>query len=131
MLCLFCAPAPAQSVPSAAQYEGGSGYCPPNRMCVQSLGDGADAFSDNADRGTDAVNQAMEEPEASTGASTGASAVSVAPASTESDSGSGEAAVGPGGITQLPETGGAPLAALGSGMLLVTLGLAARGLSRR
>ena len=69
MLLLFCAPALAQSGPSADQYRGGgSGYCPPDRYCVQSLTGGADDLSKNASKGAAAVNEAMVEPEASASA---------------------------------------------------------------
>ena len=125
-------PALAQSVPSTCQYE--TGPCPSSAE-VQDLGDGADAFSENAGQGTDAVNEALDGPEAS------ASAAGVSPnsvesvASAESSSPEGEAASedgeAPASITRLPETGGASLAALGSGMLLVAFGLAARRLARR
>ncbi len=132
MICLLCAPAPAQSSPSAAQYrDGGSGYCPPNTTCVQSLGDGADDFSENAEQGTEAVNEAMEDasPPADASAVSGDVSAPAAPAS----SAGGPAAYegeGPGGITALPETGGASLAALGSGVLLAVSGLMARRIVR-
>lgn len=51
MLCLLCAPALAQSSPSASQYEPGT--CPPDSCSTQqSLADGADDLSDNALQGT-------------------------------------------------------------------------------
>ncbi len=130
MLCLLCAPALAQSSSPAAQYQGGaSGYCPPSSTCVQSLADGADDFSENAGRGTDAVNEAMEDVPADASAATG---VTSAPAASAS---SGESAAayedgGSGGITTLPGTGGASLAALGSGILLAAFGLIGRRLVR-
>jgi hypothetical protein len=93
------------------------------------VADGADDFSKNAGQGTDAVNEALGEPEASANASS-VSPGSVEPvASAESSSTEGGAASedgeAPASITRLPETGGAPLAALGSGILLVTFGLIA------
>ena len=129
MLCVLCVPALAQSAPSASQYEPGT--CPPGSpgsLCAQSsLGDGADDFSENAGEGADAVNEALEEPEASTAAST-VPAVASAPANSASpeDGSAAESTGVPGGITALPETGGAPLTVLGSGILLVVLGLMAR-----
>ena len=136
LLCLLCAPALAQSSPSASQYQGGgSGYCPPNTTCVQSLGDGADDLSENAEQGTDAVNDAMEDaPSNASAVSGGASASdgveSVASATAESSPTEGDVAgedgEGPASITRLPETGGASLAALGSGILLATSGLMVR-----
>ena len=131
MLCLLCVPTLAQSSsPSASQYEPGT--CPPGSpgsLCAQSVADGADDFSKNAGQGTDAVNEALEKPEASANASS-VSPGSVEPvASAESSSTEGGAASedgeAPASITRLPETGGAPLAALGSGILLVTFGLIA------
>ena len=131
MLCLLCAPALAQSSPSAAQYQDGGSGCPPSSTtCVQSLADGADDFSENAERGTSAVNEAMADASAAD-----ASAVSgdtSAPAAVSSSAGSTAAYEdeGPGGITALPETGGASFAALGSGILLVALGLMTRRIVR-
>ena len=133
MLCLLCAPAPAQSSPAASQYQGGgSGYCPPGSLCIQSLGDGADDLSENAEQGTDAVNDAMAGT-ASSVSSSASEEASAPPASaasgsdadgdsrTESEGAPGAGTgKGLGSITRLPETGGAPLAALGSGMLLAS-----------
>ena len=129
MLCLLCAPTLAQSSsPSASQYEPGA--CPPGSpgsLCAQSVADGADDFSENAGEGADAVNEAMQEPEAEAMAdpeaspSADATAGSVPP---EGGPASAEAG-GSGGITSLPETGGAPLAAQCSGILLATFGLIA------
>jgi hypothetical protein len=126
MLCLLCAPALAQSSPSADQYQGGgSGYCPPGSTCIQSLADGADDFSENAEQGTGAVNDAM----GAVSASAVSGDASAAPASSAGSPASYEGG-GPGGITKLPETGGASLAALGSGILLVASGLVARRIAR-
>ena len=135
MLCLLCAPTLAQSSgPSASQYEPGT--CPPGSpgsLCVQRVADGADDFSENAGQGTDAVNEAMNESEAEAVAdpevspSADATAGSVPP---EGGSASAEAG-GSGGITRLPETGGAPLATLSSGILLATFGLIALRLAGR
>lgn len=129
----------AQSSSPAAQYQGGgSGYCPPDSICAQSLNDGADAFSENAGQGTDAVNGALKVSEASADASSAppGSVRSAAPATAGSSSPEGGTneegdPEGPGKVTELPETGGAPLAALGSGMLLVTFGLTALRLAAR
>lgn len=141
------APALAQGGPSAAQYQGGgSGHCPSNSLCVSGLNDGADAFSENAGQGTAAVNEALEEPVASGEASSApagsvqsAASATAEPSSTEGGTteeggpeGSGKGGPeGPGTITELPETGGASLAALGSGVLLMLLGLMARRLAWR
>jgi len=54
-----------------------------------------------------------------------------ASSSAESDAGGEGAAAGPGGITKLPETGGASLAMLGSGVVLAALGLISRKVGRR
>ena len=122
MLCLLCAPALAQSSPSATQYQGGgSGYCPPSSTCAESLADGADDFSENAERGTDAVNDAINGAPADASAVTGAA--SAAP--TSGESAAAYEGGGPGGITALPETGGASFATLGSGILLTAFGLMA------
>lgn len=125
-------PALTQSVPSTCQYEGGP--CPTSAE-VQDLGDGADAFSENAGPGTDAVNEALGEPEASANASSVSPGSVESVASAESSSTEGGAASeegeAPASITRLPETGGAPLAALGSGVLLVAFGLTAHRLARR
>ena len=131
MLFLLCAPALAQSSPSASQYVPGT--CPdrPNVYCAHSVVDSPDRAADSAARGTDAVNDAMQNSEASAPA---ASADTSSPAgSASSEDGSAEGAFeGSGGeITELPETGGASPAALGSGALLVAFGLAARRLLGR
>ena len=84
------------------------------------MADGADDFSKNAGEGADAVNEAMQEPESSP------SADATAAGSVPPEGGpAGAEAGGLGGITSLPETGGAPLAALGSGILLAAFGLIA------
>ena len=119
-------PALTQSVPSTCQYE--PGPCPSSAE-VQDLGDGADAFSENAGPGTDAVNEALGEPEASAKASSVSpgSVEPVASAGSSSTEGGAASEDGetPASITRLPETGGASLAALGSGILSVTFGLIA------
>ena len=91
------------------------------------MADGADDFSDKAGEGADAVNKAMKEPEAEAVAdsrvspSANATADSIPP-----KGGPASAEAGGSGVTmRLPETGGAPLAALGSGILLATFGLIA------
>jgi hypothetical protein len=114
---------------------------------VQYVGESPETFAENAGPGTDAVNDAM----AGTASSASSSApdkpsdeVSAPPAGAASSrdadvsaqtGGNGasvsEADEGLGAITELPETGGAPLAALGSGVLLTILGLTARRLARR
>jgi hypothetical protein len=91
------------------------------------VADGADDFSDNAGEGADAVNQAMKEPGAEAVADSEASPSADATADSIPPKGgpaSAEAG-GSGGITRLPETGGAPLAAPGSGILLAAFGLIA------
>lgn len=147
MLCLFCAPTLAQSSPSASQYPGGgSGYCPPGNLCAQSVNDGADAFSENAERGTDAVNDALsgtssasasapaEGPTSTEGSASTESSVSpessdLAGSETDAASADGEAGGGDralASLKELPETGGAPLMVLGTGLALTTLGLMTR-----
>ena len=126
-----CAPAFAQTGPASVQY----------------VGESPETFAENAGPGTDAVNDAMagtassasssapDEPsdEASAppaGAASGSDAATGA--QTEGNGASDtEKDEGLGSITKLPETGGAPLAALGSGVLLTILGLTARSLARR
>jgi hypothetical protein len=112
---ITCAPATAQSSsPSAAQYADCSSSELAEGACAAALdvGDGADTVAENAGQGTDAVNEAMTGAEASAASSASPSA------SPESETVAS--------ITRLPETGGAPAAALGSGALLVLLGLAIR-----
>lgn len=112
-----CAPALAQTSPAEAQY----------------VGESAEDFADNAGPGTDAVNDAMSgtassaSPSASDGASASPAGV---PSSSDADGGSQtgddtDTEGGSGSITRLPETGGAPLAALGSGILLAVFSLIA------
>lgn len=129
-LCLVLAlpgPALAQTSPASGQY----------------VGEGADTFAESAEQGTDAVNDAMAET-ASSSASPAASGevsgeASVSPAgATSSNDADGDAQAGSGGaadantdeglgsIKELPDTGGTPLAALISGVLLVALGLMVR-----
>ena len=118
-------PALAQGSPSAAQYQGGgSRYCPPNTTCAESLGDGADDFSENAEQGTGAVNDAMEGVPSNASAISSDASTPAAPAFSAGGPAAHETG-GPDGITALPETGGASLAALGSGMLLTAFGLMA------
>jgi hypothetical protein len=118
-----CAPASAQTGPASVQY----------------VGESPETFAENAGPGTDAVNDAMAgtASSASSSASDEPSASSPAGAASSSDAdvgtqtgGNGASASegdeGLGSITELPETGGAPLAALGSGVLLMILGLTAR-----
>ena len=142
MLCLLCAPTLAQSSPSASQYE----PCPPgsdsDACAASSVDDSVRDVVENAEQGTDAVNDAMDdaaEGSASASASPEAVLATKIAASPEAapspgpDATQGSEAPGgePGSITELPETGGAPLAALGSGALLMILGLTARRLARR
>ncbi len=132
---------------------GGSGIgCPPDaeECSLQSIDDGVQGMADNAGQGTAAVNDALADPASSAEASTAPPAstpvaASVPGATIFSESGdtTGSRKVGEnkagedenkgagrnGGlasITALPETGGPSLAALGSGLLLVTLGLLIR-----
>jgi hypothetical protein len=126
-----CAPAFAQTGPASVQY----------------VGESPETFAENAGPGTDAVNDAMagtassasssasDEPSDEASASpAGAASSSDADASGQTG-GNGasvsEADEGLGAITELPETGGASLAALGSGVLLAMSGLMARRLARR
>lgn len=123
MLCVFCAPLLAQSAPSTCQYRPGS--CP-SGATIQSLDDGADAFAQNGGQATDAVNDAMEDASPA-GASTVPGDASTPAAPTEPAGGpAGYKGGGPDGITTLPETGGASLVVLGSGILLLVFGLMAR-----
>ena len=140
-----CTPAPAQTGPTSVQY----------------VGESPETFADNTEPGTDAVNDAMSgstssaTPSASDDASAspaggtsnsdadrdgnsqtgsvvaadaGNEALEEPEASANAASEEGEA---PASITRLPETGGAPLAALGSGLLLATFGLVAVRLAGR
>lgn len=127
MLCLLCAPTLAQSSsPSASQYE----PCPPgsdsDACAASSVADSPDGAVDNAARGTDAVNGAMEGPAASDSAP--ASPEAVLSSEDASSPGPGGAATGggSGSIARLPETGGASFAVLGWGVALVAFGLMAR-----
>ena len=87
------------------------------------VGDGIEAFSENAHQGTGAVNEAMQRPGSSAGANTsGSTGASVAGDENEAS----ESDEIPASITTLPETGGASPATFGLGVLLVMLGLAAR-----
>jgi hypothetical protein len=143
---VLCVPALAQSSPPAGQYVDCTSAADDVVECVgQSTADGTEAAANNVGQGTDTVNDAMSGTiSSSTGtpasarasaspdvAATGseANAADIASASEESG-GKGERG-GPASITELPETGGAPLAALGSGVLLTILGLTARGLAMR
>lgn len=143
---VFCVPVLAQSAPSAAQYEGGgSGSCPPNMACAQGVEDGINDLPEHVGQGTGAVNDALAEPEASAGTSTAPSgsvksAVSEpsvsepagsAPAGSVTNNDGGTEAGVPGSITELPETGGASLTALYSGVLLVMAGALTRALGKR
>ncbi len=127
VLCLLCAPVLAQSSPSPSQYEPGTCPAPPCDSVVQDVGESADDFAENAEQGAAAVNEAMGEPGASPSADASAPAGSVP----HGDASAGAEAGGSNEITRLPETGGAPLTALGYGVLLVGCGLMARGLARR
>ena len=123
---VFCAPALAQSGPSANQYPSGIGGCASTLGidCAQSVVGGTSAAANNVGQGTEAVNKAMDGPEgsvaaASAGTPDGAAADRTAAEEPAADGGRG----GTASITQLPETGGAPAAALGGGALLAALGL--------
>lgn len=117
-----CAPAIAQTGPATEQY----------------LGESPETIADNTEPGTDAVNDAMSgtAPSSATPSASGEAAASPAgdPSGSEVDGnaqtesgGTASAGTGKGSdsITELPETGGAPLAALGSGLLLALFGLMA------
>lgn len=126
MLVMLCAPALAQSSPSPSQYEPET-CSSSSGACNSSVGDSPEDFVDNAEQGTDAVNDAMEGDSSPADASAvsdeaPASGGSVSPDGRPAGDGTG----GPGEITRLPETGGAPLMVLGSGVALATLGLLAR-----
>lgn len=121
-----CAPAIAQTGPATGQY----------------LGESPETIADNTEPGTDAVNDAMSgtTPSATPSASGEASASPAGDTSGSEVDGDGNAQTGSGGtasastgkgldsITELPETGGASLVALGSGLLLAMFGLMARRL---
>lgn len=120
-------PALAQTSPASGQY----------------VGEGAETFAESAEQGTDAVNDAMagaassSASPAASGEASGGTSVSPAGATSSNDT-DGDARAGGGGaadadtdeglgsIEELPDTGGAPLAALIPGVLLVALGLMVR-----
>jgi len=72
----------------------------------------------------DAIDGTAEAP--ASASAVGSPTAPVGSSSAESDTGGVEVATGPGGITKLPETGGASLTALVSGVVLAALGLMPR-----
>jgi hypothetical protein len=145
MRLVICAPALAQSAPAASQYR--TNTCPkgvddgPQQDQVDaSAGDAACAAAGSTGQGTDAVNDALDgTSSASASASTESSASAESSASPEGGdvTGSGTDAASADGeaggydralasLEELPETGGAPLTVLGSGLALTTLGLVTR-----
>jgi hypothetical protein len=131
MLLVLCAPALAQSAPAASQYsaEYRPGSCDLGAAESQvnaSVGAGACDSAENAGQGTVAVNGALTGTASS--ASPSASPESASAESDDDRSGDGEKnpEKGLASITELPETGGAPIGALGLGVLLAALGLMTR-----
>lgn len=116
-LCLVVAPpSPALAQESSAD--------------VQYVGGGADDFADNTEQGTDAVNDALNDGE---GASASPRAVLSAETGTSTDNSSSTEASeteddgeGLDSISELPETGGAPLLVLCAGVALLGCGLLVR-----
>ena len=149
-LLVLCSPALAQS-PSASQYAdcASSASAPSetlNIVCAQSVQGGVEDFAENAGQGTAAVNEALTEPGSSAAASTASPTSTTEPGEAAVPE-SGEAAERPkekagedkakedegagrdeglASITALPRTGGPSVAMLGSGALLVALGLLIR-----
>ena len=132
------ASASASASPGASQYANGLGSAAAANGAAKDTGDIPPAFSDNVTNGAEVVNETMSgsgrsaaqasvpaDPVPTTSASAGSS--SLAPAAAD------PAAANPAAedLTTLPETGGAPLLALGAGLLLVAGGLCARRLLRR
>ena len=144
---VFCAPALAQSSPAAYQYDAGDCNSEVAGVsCAQSVAGGIEDFANNAEKGTDAVNDAVEGPIAGTStpeASASSEAVlptgTGAPPESASSPGPDTARGGattvdgeePVSITVLPETGGASLVTLTAGSLLVVFGLAVRRVAGR
>jgi hypothetical protein len=151
MLLVICAPALAQSAPAASQYR--TNTCPkgieggPQQDQVNaSAGDAACATADSTGQGTDAVNDALggtssasasapaegsASTEGSASAESSASSESSDEAGNEKDAASTDGEAGGddralASLEELPETGGAPLMVLGSGLALTTLGLMTR-----
>ncbi len=139
--------ASAQS-PSASQYAD----CPSSTLegvsanCILSIGDGVEHIAANAGQGATAVNEVLTEPVSSAAASTASPTSTTAPGEAavpessetakrpkekagedkaKEDEGAGRDK-GLASLTALPETGGPSLAVLGSGALLVALGLLIR-----
>ena len=137
---VLCAPALAQSSPAAHQYD-------PGMAETQSVIDGVEDIAGNAEQGTAAVNDAMNDAVEGPVAGTSAPASSEAVLSTRTGAspenasspgpGAGEdvaTTYGGGGtasITVLPETGGASPTLLGLGVLLAAAGLLTRGVVER
>ena len=158
---IICAPALAQSSPTASQYDplGPSSCDAATEICAQSVDDSVQDIADDAEQGTAAVNGAMNDAVAGPAASTSESGTSVpaasappeavlssetaaSPGSVTSPATSSGAGVTEGGattgggespssITVLPETGGASPVLLGLGVLLVASSLLTRGVIKR
>jgi len=125
---ILCAPALAQTGPVSEQY----------------VGESPETFADNTEQGTDAVNDAMSGTASPSASPSASGEGSVAPEEdTPENDADGGAQAGDGGsaeadaggeaspITELPDTGGPSLAALGLGVLLAVFGLTARRLIGR
>ena len=105
---ILAAPAVAQESPTDAG-EANAGSQQYGVYSSESLADGIRDASDTAGRGADAVNDAFDDAPDDAGPRAG-------------DAGSSDGKVA--GLTELPETGGAPL--LAAGVLLVGAGLLVR-----
>ena len=122
-------PVLAQS-PSTCQYvDPSTGEVVGGCNAQSSVYEGVEEIGENAGQGTDAVNDAMKDPPA-TAADAPAASGSVLPAETAPpEAGRTEANSenqGLASITELPETGGAPLLVLCAGVALVGCGLLVR-----
>ena len=134
-------PVLAQS-PSASQYVDCSTGEAVEGCSAATVGEAVEKIGENTSRGTDALNDAMHSPTASVpgpvSASPGSASASAGiteprearPTGGRPDDAGGTSEVkGPVGITVLPETGGAPFAALLAGVSLVASGLMVRRIS--
>lgn len=142
LLAVLCTPALAQNSPAASQYDAKT--CPNGAVANQQedqttadVGDGACTAADNVGQGTDAVNDALGEPDTASDVSTsgeGSSspessasapgeAVSPESAASPEAGDTADAGAGLASITELPETGGVSPALPALGVLLVAVGL--------
>lgn len=127
---VLCAPALAQSNPTASQYDpiDPSNCDTATEVCAQSVNDGVEDFADNAEQGAGAVNDAMDGTVGAADASvlsatTGASSESASSPGPGTAEGNATAHEGLASITALPETGGASPVIPCAGVCLVGCGL--------